>query len=345
MRAGIYSPYWDTLGGGEYYASNFARSVVHLGYQVDLLSNNTNLIDDLESRFGINLDGVVINKSANQKFSKSILEKRTVTKNYDLFFFVSDGSIPFLFSKNNILHFQVPFHNVGGKKFINKIKLSKINNIVCNSKFTKKVIDSEFGADSKIIYPAVKKITPSKKENVILSVGRFDNLMQSKRQDVLISAFKKLNKKNWKLVLAGGVLHGDEYVNKLREEAKGLNIEIKTNLSYKNLKTLYSKAKIFWHAAGYDLDVAKNPEKAEHFGISTVEAMSAESIPIVYNAGGLKEIVSHNKTGYLWSTVDELVLETQKVIKSEPKILENVVKKSQQFSQGVFDECVKKIVS
>jgi glycosyltransferase involved in cell wall biosynthesis len=45
----------------------------------------------------------------------------------------------------------------------------------------------------------------------------------------------------------------------------------------------------------------------EHFGMSTVEAMSAECVPVVINKGGQKEIVSQGESGYLWHTVDELI--------------------------------------
>jgi glycosyltransferase involved in cell wall biosynthesis len=58
------------------------------------------------------------------------------------------------------------------------------------------------------------------------------------------------------------------------------------------------------------VDEARYPERTEHFGMSTVEAMSAGCVPVVVNKGGQKEIVSHGKSGYLWNTLDELVDQT-----------------------------------
>ncbi len=114
---------------------------------------------------------------------------------YFFLFYFSDGSIPFLFGKKNILHFQVPFNNVRGKSLLNSLKFKKIEKVVCNSLFTKKVIDQEYGINSDVWYPpvGVEEIEPtSEKENFILAVGRFEKSQTEKRQDVLIETFKKM---------------------------------------------------------------------------------------------------------------------------------------------------------
>jgi glycosyltransferase involved in cell wall biosynthesis len=72
------------------------------------------------------------------------------------------------------------------------------------------------------------------------------------------------------------------------------------------LKKLYQEAKIFWHAAGYPHDPNLLPHVMEHFGIVTVEAMSAGCVPVVINKGGQPEIVEHGVSGFLWSTLEEL---------------------------------------
>ena len=52
----------------------------------------------------------------------------------------------------------------------------------------------------------------------------------------------------------------------------------------------------------------------EHFGISTVEAMSAGAVPIVYRGGGQVEIVRDDENGMLWKTIDELTTKTRTII-------------------------------
>jgi glycosyltransferase involved in cell wall biosynthesis len=70
---------------------------------------------------------------------------------------------------------------------------------------------------------------------------------------------------------------------------------------------LYRDAAIYWHANGLQADLERGPEKAEHFGISIVEAMSAQCVPFAFNAGGPREIITHGADGFLYDTTDSLV--------------------------------------
>ncbi len=311
MRAAIYNPYLDTLGGGERYSMAFAQSLARKGYRVNVQWKNPSIKKKLENRFGISLEGVNFVKDINRG------------DGYDICFWVSDGSIPLLRARNNILHFQIPFKNIGGKTLLNRMKLFRINNIVCNSNFTKKHIDEEFGVKSHVIYPPVdvEKLKPGKKENLIISIGRFSQLTQAKRQDVLIRAFKKFYNTgfdDWNLVLAGGVEVGvDKYLNKLEKASKGYPIEIIKSPPFKQIVSLYGKAKMFWSASGYRVDEEKEPMKLEHFGIAVVEAMAAGAIPLVYDAGGHKEIVKDGIRGYLWKDIRQLITNSKKIAKNK----------------------------
>lgn len=197
MRAAIFNPYLDTLGGGERYSLAVALALAAKGYSVDVQWKSPSIKRRLEERFGMELDGI--------NFIKDV--KRG--DGYDLCFWVSDGSIPTLLARMNFLHFQVPFHGVNGKTLINKMKLWRIKKVIVNSNFTKVFIDKEYGVDSVVVYPpvAVEKIKPKRKENIILFVGRFSELKQAKNQDVLVKTFKRLydsGYSGWKLILAGG---------------------------------------------------------------------------------------------------------------------------------------------
>src|SRR3972149_10879525 len=141
MKAAIFNPYLDTVGGGERYSMSFAKVLKDHGYEVDVQWKNSSIQNKLEMRFGINLDGF--------NFVKDI--KRG--DGYDICFWVSDGSIPLLRARKNFLHFQIPFKNVNGKTLLNRMKLYRINRIISNSYFTKSYIDREFGVKSKVIYP------------------------------------------------------------------------------------------------------------------------------------------------------------------------------------------------
>lgn len=334
MKAAIFNPYLDTLGGGERYTLSFARVLLDQGWDVDVQWVNESIKEIIKKRFGIDTDKLKI---------VSDIKRGT---GYDLCFWISDGSIPLLFARKNILHFQVPFRNVEGRSLLNKMKLIRINSIVCNSKFTKNIIDEEYGIDSIVIYPPVDtlSIKPKRKEKIILYIGRFSQLVQSKRQDILIKAFKKLSKnktvEGWNLVLAGGVEVGvGDYMQKLEKEAQGYPIEIIKSPDYKVVKDLYGRARIFWSAAGFGVDEKKNPEKVEHFGLTTVEAMAAGAVPVVFEAGGFREIIENGKTGFLWKEEKELISITKELIGDKSRMLSlsnNALVASKRFGYEKF---------
>jgi len=350
MKAVIVSPYIKTLGGGERYALTVAQALLDRGWEVEITLNENDVLLKARERFNLKLAGI-----GTISFGE-IGGKYLKQKNYDLMFWVSDGSIPWLFSPKTVLHFQIPFHNVRGKSFFNSLKFKKIDKVVCNSLFTKKVIDQEYGINSDVWYPPidVEEFTAGEKENTILAVGRFEKSQTEKRQDVLIETFKKMidkGLKNWQLILAGGHTGGkenDELLNELKKMAAGFPISFKINVSFSELKTLYSKAKIFWHAAGYGTDEEKYPEKMEHFGMTTVEAMASGCVPVVINKGGQKEIVQNNINGFLWETVDDLMNLSAKLIKGD-KLINNIsqeaVKKSRDFSKEKFYEKIYSFIS
>jgi glycosyltransferase involved in cell wall biosynthesis len=74
----------------------------------------------------------------------------------------------------------------------------------------------------------------------------------------------------------------------------------------------------------------------EHFGISTVEAMSAGGVPVVYNGGGLPEIVRDGKDGFLWKSTDELIDKTVSIIAGTGNYSEKAVRRSKEFSVNRF---------
>jgi glycosyltransferase involved in cell wall biosynthesis len=337
MRAAIYNPYLDTLGGGERYTVSFAKVLAKNGYTVDMEWKDPEIKKILEDRFGIDLDSV------------NIVNDVKKGDGYDLCFWVTDGSIPLLHARRNILHFQVPFHDVGGRSLLNRMKLVRINKIICNSQFTKNVIDKEYGVESVVIYPPVDTvgIKLERKENLILYVGRFSQILQNKNQEILIKSFEKMfdaGLKDWKLILAGGTEVGvGDYLEKLRKMSSSYPVEIVESPNFKTLKDLYGRAKIFWSASGYDVDENKNPEKVEHFGITIVEAMAGGAVPVVYNAGGHKEIVKDGENGFLWDTPTMLISKTLGLI-NDPSMIRKLSSKvresSEKYSLDSFEKGV-----
>lgn len=314
-KALIVSPYLDHLGGGERYMLSVASVLESLGYQIYFAWDNLSQISSLATMLGITLVSPQLDAQVkNLYFQGKAMAMYRATSQYDVVVYLSDGSIPLLGGKRNILHMQVPFHGIGGKSWKNKLKSRFIHAVVVNSSFTKTVIDQEYDISSQVVYPPVMAIKGvAQKEKIILSVGRFEPSLNTKHQDKLIEAFKLLSPKipGWKLVLAGGS-SSDEWLNQLKAMSNGFSIEFMPNVDHVLLTKLYQQATIYWHAAGYGVDERKNPELTEHFGISTVEAISAACLPLVVPYGGQKEIISDSR--YHWTTIEELCQKTLSLI-------------------------------
>lgn len=346
-KALIYDPYLDTLGGGERYCLTVAECLLKEGWEVHFWWRGQNILEKARKRFGLKLKGLEL-KNIDLK---SLFQRLKLTRGYDLVFWLSDGSIPLLLSNNNIVHFQVPFKNTSTNKVLNKVKFKLIDHIVCNSKFTKKYIDQEYDTSSKVLYPpiAVEEFKAAKKKKIILGVGRFEQSMQAKRQDILIEAFKKLVKKghkDWQLVLIGGSL-GDpgknKFLSSLKKQAEGFSVKFLVNSSFPDLKKYYSQSSFFWHAAGFGVNEQKEPWRTEHFGIAPVEAMAAGCVPLVMDKGGLKEIV-RREMGERWNTAEELVEKTIGLIEDKERYKKYQVKaklRSEDFSIAKFSQEMK----
>lgn len=348
MKLGFYSPYLDTFGGGERYmlslASHFSQSHI-----VNIFWDDPKIKPPLGRFLKIDLRKTHF---VNNIFKDKPIKKSFETLGYNCIFIISDGSIPLTLASKNILHFQVPF--MFKKLDIKtKLKLKKYKYIICNSNFTKSVIDRSLGISSKVIYPPVdiKSLKAGNKEKIILSVGRFGpNQLHPKKQEVLIEVFKELTKKapGWRLILVGQVKkQDDKYVNQLKKLSRGYAIKIGQNLPVEKLRDLYSQASIYWHATGFGEDEVKNPEKMEHFGISTVEASASGAVPVVIGLGGQKEIISHEKNGLLWQTKAQLFEETLTLIQKPDKVQKlasAAVLNSRRFSQEIFFREYEKII-
>lgn len=348
MKFAFYSPYLDTFGGGERYMLTLAS---HLSQKhiVDIFWDDPKIKPPLARFLKIDLTKTHFVKNI---FKEKGIKKAFSTLGYNCMFILSDGSVPATFSSKNILHFQVPF--VFEKiDFKTKLKLKKYKYIVCNSYFTKSYIDKSFSVSSKVIYPPVDiaSIKPGEKEKLIVSVGRFSpHQLHPKKQEVLIEVFKELSKKapGWKLVLAGQAKKKDEkYLKSLKKTIRGFGIRIEENLKSEKLRELYSHASIYWHATGFGEDELKNPEKMEHFGISTVEASAAGAVPVVIGLGGQREIVTNNQNGLLWTTKAQLFESTLNLINNPTrmqKLSKAAIINSKRFSQEEFIKSYEEII-
>ena len=322
----IFDPYLDTSGGGERYSFQIAYALEKRGWEINIAWKDKSILKSANHMFGFETEKWKVDTVNYRLFSMSgkVAEKYRMQRQYNLVFFLSDGSVPFLFGQRNWLHFQVPFHHLYFHPLIARLKMSKINRIICNSQFTAGVIRQHYPVGDKlvVVYPPVSDfglVDRRKKKNMILSVGRLDEGLHSKRQDILVQAFVKMVRDglcNWRLVLIGGV-KDQSRVDQLKSATADCPVDILPNATFTTLVQYLKQAKIYWHAAGYEIDEQTHPEKVEHFGIAIAEAMNAGCVPVVVGKGGIKEIIVAGQSGYFWETESELISQTRQLICAE----------------------------
>ncbi len=197
--------------------------------------------------------------------------------------------------------------------------------IIYNSRYTAEWIEKKWRiSPGHHIYPPVDMEPAAAdklpKEKIILSVARFES-GGSKQQAEMITAFQRLRARaphdlqGWKLILCGGSAPPNPYLDKisgLLDAQPGLPVELRVNIPLSELKKLYARASLFWHFCGLR---QSNPAQVEHFGMSTVEAMQNQCLPIVFDGGGQREIVENGISGYRFSTSGELLGLTLKAIR------------------------------
>jgi glycosyltransferase involved in cell wall biosynthesis len=107
------------------------------------------------------------------------------------------------------------------------------------------------------------------------------------------------------------------YVAALEGAAIDYPVVLRYNMNHHELQDWLKRAKIYWHATGYGELRDANPGRAEHFGLSTIDAAQAGAVPVVFEAGGQPEIINHGKNGFLWRTTGELIQFTGKLMHDE----------------------------
>jgi glycosyltransferase involved in cell wall biosynthesis len=269
-------------------------------------------------------------------------------------------NIHFYRNSIHIIHFSSKL-NIKLRKNLYKFFLSILEKFfypnaysfyLCNSEFTKSHFMQNWPKvpheKIKVLYPPVKlfRYEPAiikKKQIVIFS--RFD---PEKKIDVLVTVFNKdFISKDIRLVIMGSVSNklNEEYYQLLKSQASE-KIDFIINPERDLIEKVFRESLIFWHAKGYG---ETEPGLYEHFGITTVETMSAGVIPIVINKGGQCEIVDHGVNGYKWDTLDELSAATNDVLNlSENKLKtlgHNAAEKSQYYGVDNFNKRFFDIIS
>jgi glycosyltransferase involved in cell wall biosynthesis len=197
--------------------------------------------------------------------------------------------------------------------------------ILANSAYTQGWVRRLWQRGSTVLHPPVTPMPRGEKAPMILSVGRFflPGTGHNKKQVEMVEAFRRLCERGvsgWEYHLVGGCApEHAAYLDQIRAAADRLPVVLHPDATGTELSALYGRASIFWHAAGLDEDIERHPDRYEHFGIATVEAMSAGAVPVVIDAAGQIEIVEQGVSGYRFGSPDGLVAHTERLI-ADPRL-------------------------
>ena len=350
MSIAIYDHGLHFIGGGQKYVAT-AASLLQNEFDITFIANKPVAISDLESWYGLNLSGCQIKiiplqfyeKRGMQCIDSSIIaedmenpfdEIARESKNYDIFLNANQLEKVKPLSPISVFfcHFPNTFRN-------RHFAVDDYTFIIANSKFTVKWLEKRWNLQPTfMLYPPVEMATAKvSKEKIILAVGQFE-AGGTKKQIELIESFRSLladypdELQGWRLILAGSSIPKNPYLktvqNLLKQDSRA--IELKINADLDEVKSLYAKSSIFWHGCGLG---EVNPQRFEHFGMATVEAMQNCCAPIAFCGGGQPEIVEHGRSGFLFNTVEELCQHSHQLI-GNPGLLAELQAGAQQRSQN-----------
>ncbi len=185
-------------------------------------------------------------------------------------------------------------------KLISGRVTGRIECIATNSANTQRRIAKYLSRESTVINPGIdfEKFSSAGDDKYFFYPSR---ILSTKRQDYVIDAFKRFAKKSkssYRLVLAGTLSKDPEhaaYYEKLKKMAKNSAVEIKTNISEKDLISLYSRASAVLFAA-----------MNEDYGFIPLEGMASAKPVISVNEGGPKETILEAETGFLVNSPAEM---------------------------------------
>jgi glycosyltransferase involved in cell wall biosynthesis len=323
VRIALYDPHLATLGGGERYLLTILEEALRAPDASVTLFAPERPDPAAWRRLGIDVDAAAL------RWSRAMdAEVTEASRELDLLVVIANDVPPRSHARRSVAVIQFPHRSHTGPRgrLLRALRVSRApealasyERFLCYSEFAREHIRTRLGVEAVVVAPpvdAAAAAAPGAGDELILSVGRFFGDWHTKNQHVLVEAFGELNAPGWSLVLAGG---GDDaaYVERVRRAAEGLRAEVRLDLPRADLLDLYSRASLFWHAAGYGQDARRHPERLEHFGITTVEAMAHGAVPLVFPAGGSAEVVDDGRTGLWWRTPAELAERTRALIGDE----------------------------
>lgn len=167
-------------------------------------------------------------------------------------------------------------------------KVSRISLVLAISEYSKSNIDKQWKRPSVIVYPACNMIPSQPKRNLVVTVGR---AIPEKRLESFWTVAQQCPNYEFLMLVtkdADRIGYFDSLIKSTPENGR-----VVVNPVKQVYHKLIGESKVYLHLM-----------ENEHFGITVVEAMSAQCVPVVHNSGGPKEIV--RDVGFRWNRIDDV---------------------------------------
>ena len=321
-KIAVYSPYEYSIGGGESYISAIISFFIKNGTREVYFFNKTRdelFYKTLEHYFNAQERSRIVKKN----YQDIIMYKNK----FDFFIHMSnnkESEFNFRLGKKQIYHCQFPFDF--NKRWTSNINLkNNYDMIIVNSEFTfnyykncSKYIFNPYKI--RILYPCCVNNTDVNKVNnsvltknnekiIFVTIGRIfknEKMTNSKYHDKIINVFNRLSKEytNFELHVIGSVKSERwlQYLNNI----KCRNVFIHPNLKNEEKNKILKIANYIIHAAGMGDNEKVIPFVFEHFGISVIEGLTYNCIPICTNGGFPRFYIKHEDNGYLFKDENDL---------------------------------------
>lgn len=310
----VYNTYMNSYGGGEKHILSIAQELAsHSDIEVTIISERDFDLSHLLDYFRLN----------HFAAARLLIGRMTpkLTAFYDCF--INSTFLSKHISLADHSYYVVSFP---GKEIPEALKDSYT--FLHNSGYTAEWAANYWGVHQNVVlYPVLGRNNSSsrkgesmpeitRKDKLILSVGRYNYSGHCKNQHLIIKAFAEVlyehpELSEWQLRVMGSVDQSvdssrQHYEDCLQAASKCSRIEVLANVPSDLVYSSYKKAMVYVHAAGLEADLVTNPEKAEHFGIAVYDALDNGSICIVYNIGGPAHMMLDTKGAKLYSTYGQL---------------------------------------
>ena len=180
-------------------------------------------------------------------------------------------------------------------------------------------------------------LNKSSEKIIFVTIGRiFENekMANNKYHDKIINVFNRFSKEysNFELHVIGSV-KSERWLQHLNS-IKGSNVFIHPNIKNEEKNEILANANYIIHAAGMDENESSVPFVFEHFGISIIEGLSYNCIPICTNGGFPRFYIKNGENGYLFKDSNELYNIISKIL-NKTTILD--VNKAININKGIVE--------